>query len=193
MLQDLKWGFGGGFGMTLVACLAAASGLISSVRAMPFIAGGALLILITLIVILSRSGEDTPISAECIPDGAEALIASRMVEKPAFALQQLPPQSTSFREAASDWSSSESADLFQSGQEEGLNGAKRDARQAHFRFCVGSCFAEFLLRIPPHASSSEIAQKAVDVAEVLMRQQGVSTIDWGRLELVDGRWLPTDS
>jgi hypothetical protein len=195
MLQDLKWGFGGGLGMTLVACLAAASGLISSVRAMPLIAGGALLMLLTLIVILSRSGKDTPIAAECIPEGPQAAKALPIDEAPFSALQQLLPQSPGFEEKALDGSSSASTDLFRTlpSEQEALNGARRDARQAHFRFSVGSCFAEFLLRIPPNASSSEIAQKAVEVAEAMMRQHGVSTNDWGRLEVVDGRWLPTDS
>ena len=196
MLQDLKWGFGGGLGMTLVACLAAASGLISSVRAMPLIAGGALLMLLTLIVILSRSGKDTLIAAEWIPEGPQAPKAESNGQNPVLALQQPPLQPAGFGEAALDGSSSVSIDLAQalpSYQEEAENGAKRDARQAQFRFSVGSCFAEFLLRIPPNASSGEIAQKAVEVAEAMMRQQGVSTNGWGRLEVVDGRWVPTDS
>jgi hypothetical protein len=192
MLQDLKWGFGGGFGMILVACLAAASGLISSMRAMPLIAGGALLMLITLIVILSRSGRDIPLAAEGVGEGTSVAKAGPNDQNPVLALQHLPLEPEGFREAASDRSSAEPADLFRAlapTRHEAATGASMDVRQAQFRFSVGDTFAEFLIRIPPNASSSEIAQKAVEVAEAMMRQQGVSNDGWGGLE-VNGRWVP---
>jgi hypothetical protein len=196
MLQDLKWGFGGGFAMTLVACLAAASGLISSLRAMPLIAGGALLILITLIVILSRNGKDIPIAVECISEGAQAATAGPNGQSSVLALQQLPQEPEGGREAASDWSSSAPTDLFRAlppTWDEAATGASMNVRQAQFRFSVGDTFAEFLLRIPPNASSSEIAQKAVEVAEAMMGQQGVSKDERGGLEVVGGRWVPLNS
>jgi hypothetical protein len=192
MLQDLKWGFGGGFGMTLVACLAAASGLISSMRAMPLIAGGALLMLITLIVILSRSGRDIPLAAEGVAEGTSVAKARPNDQNPVLALQH-PPEPEGFREAASDRSSSKPADLLRAlapTRHEAATDASMDVRQAQFRFSVGDTFAEFLLRIPPNASSSEIAQKAVEVAEAMMQQQGVSKDGWGDLEVVGGRWVP---
>jgi hypothetical protein len=193
MLQDLKWGFGGGFGMILVACLAAASGLISSVRAMPLIAGGALLILITMIVILSRSGKDTPMAAKCSPEGAQVPNVGLTGEEPVLSRQQLPPEPEGCREAASDRSSSAPTDLSRplaTTPHEETTGASMDVRHAQFRFSVGGSLAEFLLRIPPNASAGEIAQKAVEVAEAMMRQQGVSKDEWGGLEVVDGRWVP---
>jgi hypothetical protein len=67
MAHELKWGVGGGLGIILVGHLAKGVGLIGEERLIPFLAGGAALILYSLIVLLIPDRPSTPLKLVSIP------------------------------------------------------------------------------------------------------------------------------
>jgi hypothetical protein len=191
MLDDLKWGIGGGIGMILLSHFAVTTGLISSSRGAPLLAGGALLMLITIIVLLFRSGTGIASGAATISCEPPLLPSvgpfEHTVHEPNEPADQLAsaekPSHDNFAEQAQNASVA-----LPPAKDQATEGVHPRLRQAVFSFKIGSCSAEFLLRVPRNATTSEIAEKAVAVAQQMMWQQGVPEDEWRHLEAISGHW-----
>lgn len=197
MLHDLKWGIGGGIGMILLAHLSVTTGLISPSRGAPLLAGGALLMLTTTIVLLFRSGTGVA-SAATISHQSLLLPTERSLDEVVSETHQpadLPARCEEPEPMHHDVAAppQDAPGALPPAPDQAIEGVHQRLRQAIFSFRSASYSAEFLLRVPRNATTSEIAQKAVEVAQQMMRRQGISEDDLRSLKSISGRWVSPEA
>jgi hypothetical protein len=207
MQRDILWGAGGGLLMISLGHVARWSGVIGAMQAAPLIAGGAVLMLLTGILVIVRLYPATaPRTSEEMSTGPSTSLAMPVepVEEAGWASPapgapcvEVEPQERRSVPVAiaapplADHNQGATGDAIEEQTAVDAPGTSMMARQVRFRFSAGDQELAFCMPVDG-AHPDLIAAKAVKIARELMRRSGVADRQLYQLAVTGAELDPSD-